>query len=68
MARFGPSQGLRAVGGVDSVQAKAVLQNLVNSGPVMESAVAQACAANSKEGIARQCNGIHDPTVQRSDR
>ena len=58
MARFGPSQGLRAVGGVNSVQAKAVLQNLVNSGPVMEAAVAQACSANSKDGIARQRNGM----------
>ena len=58
MARFGPSQGLRAVGGVDSVQAKAVLQNLVNSGPVMESAVAQACVAQGGKGIARQRNGM----------
>jgi len=58
MARFGPSQGLRAVGGVDSVQAKAVLQNLVNSGPVMESAVAQACQDQAGQGIARQRNGM----------
>ena len=58
MARFGPSQGLRAVGGVDSVQAKAVLQNLVNSGPVMESAVAQACQNQAGQGIARQRNGM----------
>tara|TARA_R110002060_G_scaffold862_4_gene2059 strand:+ start:3575 stop:4291 length:717 start_codon:yes stop_codon:yes gene_type:complete len=46
------------MGGVDSIQAKAVLQNLVNSGPVMESAVAQACASQNKEGIARQRNGM----------
>jgi hypothetical protein len=59
MPRFGPSQGLRAVGGVSKVQAKAVLQNLVNTGPVMEAAVAQACqTTGGAKGIARQRNGM----------
>ena len=59
MARkMGASAAVRALGNVDKIQAKAVLQNVVQSGPVFEAAVAQACSAVGGEGIARQRNAM----------
>lgn len=56
--RMGASSAIKALGNVDKIQAKAVLQNVVQSGPVFEAAVAQACAQQTGEGIARQRNGM----------
>ena len=43
----------RKLGNIDKIQAKSVLQQVVQSGPVFEAAVAQACQAQGGEGIAR---------------
>lgn len=56
--KMGASSAIKALGNVDKIQAKAVLQNVVQSGPVFEAAVAQACQVQGGEGIARQRNSM----------
>jgi hypothetical protein len=55
---MGASSAIKELGNIDKIQAKSVLQQVVQSGPVFEAAVAQACQAQGGEGIARQRNGM----------